>query len=147
MPLIEKAYIDTGKVYFEYRDFPLTELHGSAVLAAHAANSAGAQESYYPMHDRLFQGQEAGEWGKDLPRDFAVFLGYARALQLDEQALQSCVQSQQFKQLIATDYNAGLELGVQSTPTFLINGELLVGAQPFGVWEKALDAAIEKAEK
>ncbi len=145
MPQIEQAYIETGKVYFEYRDFPLTQIHGSAVLAAHAANCAAAQNSYYPMHDRLFQGQSDSEWGGDLSQDFATFLGYASEIGLDQQALQSCVQSQQFAPLIEQDYRAGLEAGIQSTPAFVVNGELLVGAQPFDVWQKTLDAALEKA--
>jgi len=145
MPQIEKAYIETGKVYFEYRDFPLSEIHGSAVLAAHTANCAAAQNSYYPMHDRLFSGLSDSEWGNDLSKDFATFLGYASELDLDQQVLQSCVQSQQFAPLIEQDYRAGLEAGVQSTPTFVVNGELLVGAQPFEVWQKTLDSALEKA--
>lgn len=147
MPEIEKNYIETGKVYFEFRDFPLSTIHGSAVLAAHVANCAGVQNNYYGMHDRLFAGQDASEWGSDLAKDFATFLGYARELKLDDQALQSCVQSQQFRSQIESDYRSGLEVGVKSTPTFVVNGELLIGAQAYGVWKTTLDAALAKAGK
>lgn len=147
MPQIEKDYIETGKVYFEFRDFPLSQIHGSAVLAAHAANCAGQQGQFYAMHDRLFVGQDAGEWGSDLESDFSTFLGYARELKLDDKAIQGCIQSQQFRSQIETDYRAGLQVGVQSTPTFVVNGELLVGAQPYDVWQKTLDEALAKAEK
>lgn len=147
MPEIEKNYVDTGLVYFEFRDFPLSNIHGSAVLAAHTANCAGQQGQYYAMHDQLFAGQDSGEWGDDLSQDFATFLGYAQKLKLDDQALKSCVQSQQFRSQIEGDYRAGLEAGVQSTPTFVVNGELLVGAQPYAVWQKTLDKALAKTGK
>ncbi|MBC8159889.1 MAG: DsbA family protein [Roseiflexaceae bacterium] len=145
LPQLKAEYIDTGKVYFEYRDFPITEIHGSAVLAAHAANCAAVQGNFFPMHDRLFQGQEAGEWGENLSEDFAVFLGYARELNIDAQALQDCVQGQQFAPQIAQDYQEALAAGVESTPHFLVNGAPLIGAQPFEVWQRTLDAALEES--
>lgn len=145
MPQIEKEYIETGKVFFEYRDFPLTNIHGSALLAAHAANCAGAQGSYWPMHDTLFAGQDAGHWGSDVSADFTTFLGYARDLKLDDKALQSCIQSNTYAASISSDYRAALDLGIQSTPVFLVNGELLVGAQPYDVWKTTLNLALARA--
>lgn len=147
MPEVVKNYVDTGNVYFEFRDFPLSQIHGSAVLAAHAANCAAEQGQFFPMHDRLFAGQAASEWGNDLSSDFSTFLGYARELKLDDTALQRCVQSQQFRAQIESDFRAGRKAGIESTPSFVVNGELLVGAQPYDVWRKTLDAAIAKAAK
>ena len=60
---IQAAYIDTGKVYFQYRDFPLVDIHPGALLAAHAANCAAEQGAFWPMHDQLFQGAAAQAWG------------------------------------------------------------------------------------
>jgi protein-disulfide isomerase len=145
MPKIEEEYIQTGKVYFLYREFPLVDIHGSALLASHTAICAGVQDAFWPMHDRLFAGQEANEWGGDVRQDFATFLTYARELQLDEDALRSCVQSNQHAERISGDYREALEAGVRSTPTFTVNGELLVGAQPYERWKTVLDAALRKA--
>lgn len=148
MPEIEKNYIDTGKVYFEFRDFPLSEIHSSAVLAAHVANCAAAQGSFYPMHNRLFSGQSAKEWGtSNLSQDFSTMLGYARELKLDDATLQTCVQSQQFATQIESDYREGTAAGVQSTPSFTVNGTLVVGAQPYDTWKKTFDDELAKLGK
>lgn len=146
LPQLEKDYIATGKVYLQYRDFPLTSVHGSALLAAHAVNCAGLQGSYWPMHDRMFLGNSNNEWGSTVPQDFATFLGYARELKLDDKALQACIQSNTFAAPIQADYREALKVGVQSTPTFTVNGELLVGAQPFAAFKQAIDTALEKAK-
>ncbi|KAB8145176.1 DsbA family protein [Chloroflexia bacterium SDU3-3] len=148
MPEIKKNYIDTGKVSFEFRDFPLSEIHSSAVLAAHVANCAAVQGSFYPMHDRLFKGQTDKEWGtSNLSQDFSTMLGYARELKLDEKALQTCVQSQQFATQIESDYREGTAAGVQSTPSFTVNGTLVVGAQPYDTWKKTFDDELAKLGK
>lgn len=146
MPQLQEAYIDTGKVYFLYRDFPLTQAHPAALLAAHVSRCAAAQEAFWPMHDRLFQGQDVGEWRSGGQADFQTFLGYAADLGLDTGELQTCVESNQFASQIERDLNEGVAYGVRGTPTFLVNGELFVGAQPFAAWQSKLDALLAEQE-
>ncbi len=139
---LQQEYIDTGKVRFLYRDLPLTDIHPGALLAAHVANCAAEQGSFWPMHDQLVQGAAARAWGQGDMNDFNVFMGYAAALQLDVGKLQSCVQNNQFASQIQADMREATALGIRSTPTFVVNGQLLVGAQPIGVWRQALDGML-----
>jgi protein-disulfide isomerase len=139
---LQQEYIDTGKVRFLYRDLPLTDIHPGALLAAHVANCAADQGSFWPMHDQLFQGAAARAWGQGDAADFNVFMGYAAALQLDIGKLQSCVQNNQFASQIQADMREATALGIRSTPTFVVNGQLLVGAQPIEVWRRALDGML-----
>jgi protein-disulfide isomerase len=131
-------------VYFVYRDFPLVDIHPGALLAAHVANCAAAQGSFWPMHDRLFAGAAAREWSSGSIEDFKTFLGYAQALQLNLDTLQQCINSNQQAARIAADYRAGAEQGVRSTPTFLINGQPFVGARPYADWQHYLDSLLAR---
>ncbi|MFO7170651.1 MAG: DsbA family protein [Chloroflexota bacterium] len=144
-PQIKAQYIDTGKVYFVHRDLPLAQIHPGTVLAAHAANCAAEQGAFWPMHTRLFQGFEAQEWGQGDARDLETFRGYGRELGLDEEALGSCITSNRYAQRIEADVRAALQLGFQGTPTFLINGQPLHGAQPFTTFQRAFEQILASA--
>src|SRR5438132_1141811 len=91
-PQLEANYINTGKVYFVYRDYPLA-IHPGARLAAAAANCAADQASFWPMHDRLYKGAVDGEWSGGDAADRSVFLGYAQALKLDVGTFQRCLDT------------------------------------------------------
>ena len=131
-------------MYFVYRDFPLVDIHPGALLAAHVANCAADQGSFWPMHDRLYAGAATHEWSSGSGEDFKTFLGYARDLQLDLGTLQQCINSNQQAQQIAADYRAGAERGVRSTPTFLINGQPFIGARPYADWQRYLDSLLAR---
>lgn len=142
MPQIKAQYIDTGKVYFVYRDLPLSQIHPGAILAAHTAGCAAEQGAFWPMHDRIFQGAEAREWERGGTTGFPVFVGYARELGLDEAALSECIQSNRRAPLIGEDVQAAYDRAIQTTPTFLINGRPLIGAQPFSAFQQAFDQIL-----
>lgn len=114
------------------------------MLASHIGQCAAAQGSFWPMHDRLFGGATAGEWGQDPGRDFPTLLAYARDLRMDSAALQRCVESSTFAPQIEADYRAAGAIGVRSTPSFVVNGQLIVGAQPFDVWKDLLDNLLKQ---
>lgn len=99
------------------------------------------------MHARLFGGQAAGEWGSGPSVDLPVLLGYARELRLDTDAIQQCVETNTFAPQIEADYRDGLRQGVRSTPSFLINGRLVVGARPFDSWQIMLDGLLEQPQE
>ena len=114
----------------------------AALLAAHAANCAAEQGAFWPMHDQLFQGAAAQAWGSGDTADFGTFVGYAAALHLDAVKLQECVQANRYAAQIEADFRDAAALGVRSTPSFVVNGKLLVGAQPFDVWKDVLDGML-----
>lgn len=127
-----------------YRDFPLVQIHPSALLASHVGQCSAAQASFWPMHERLFAGAGAGEWGGGPADDLPTFLAYARELGMDSDKLQQCIANNTFAPQIEADYRAAEASGVRSTPSFLVNGKLVVGAQPFDVWKSTLDDLLER---
>ncbi|HEX5964252.1 MAG TPA: thioredoxin domain-containing protein [Gemmatimonadales bacterium] len=120
MPTIEERLINTGRLRWRYRDFPLQQ-HSFARLAAHSAACADEQGKYWDQHDRLYQGQS--DWAA--ARNAApIFRKYAQASGLDVGRYDACMQAGKYAGRIQADYNSGLQLGVSSTPTLLVNGRL-----------------------
>ena len=99
---------------FCFREFPLNQIHPYAEQAAEAAEAAGAQGKFWPMHDMLFEHQQALTI-PDLER-------YAAELGLDQQRFSRDLREHTFAGKVAHDKETGLESGVQGTPTFYING-------------------------
>jgi protein-disulfide isomerase len=141
-PQIDEQYVKAGKVYFVYRDLPLTRIHPGAVLASHAANCAAEQGRFWDMHDRLFAGQVAGEWSDGSKRDAATFGRYAAELGLDVAALEACVAEGRYAAQIVQDMREATELGLTSTPAYVVNGRILLGARPFEGWQAIFDSLL-----
>ena len=144
MPEIRKAYIDTGKVLYVFKDFPLP-FHANAQKAAEATRCAGAQGAYWEMHDQVFQSQS--EWsGQGQQEVLDTFVIYAKSLDLDPESFRSCLESGQFAAQIRADLQEGQQAGVGGTPSFLINGQLVVGALPFDSFRQVIEAELSKSE-
>ena len=122
------------QVRIVYRDFPLNSIHPEAAPAANAANCAGEQDSYFQYHDKLFS------YELDLGKE--AYLQYARELKLDMDSFTACLESGRYEAEVTEDLNYAVELGVQSTPTFFINGLYLVGAQPYTTFKKLIDQEL-----
>jgi len=116
-----------------YKDFPLPS-HALAMPAHEAARCAGEQGRYWAYHDVLFERQPRFE------RDDLV--GYAVDLALDRERFERCLDDHMFRAAVEADFAEGRELGVRSTPTFLINGKPLVGAHPIENFRAAIDDAL-----
>jgi protein-disulfide isomerase len=116
-----------------YKDFPLPS-HDLAMPAAEAARCAGEQGRYWAYHDVLFDRQPRFQ------RDDLV--AYAMNLKLDRDRFERCLDRRTFRAAVEADFAEGRELGVRSTPTFLINGKPLVGAQPIETFRAAIDDAL-----
>lgn len=146
-PQLEEHYIKTGKVYFVYRDYPL-EIHPGAKLAASAANCAADQGSFWPMHDRLYNGATEGEWSDGAAADRTVFLGYAKEFRLDMEQFESCLDATAANERrIQTDVDAGNLRFINATPTFLLNGNIVRGSHSYRVWQSLIDDRLEKLQK
>jgi protein-disulfide isomerase len=140
LPQIKEAYIDTGKVLYVFKDFPLAS-HPNAQKAAEAGQCAGAQDAFWEMHERLFTTQT--DWSR-LGQAAAIdaFVKGAGELGLDAVAFRDCLESGQFAPQIAQAMQEGRQAGVQGTPSFLVNGQLLVGAHPFESFQLLIEAAL-----
>jgi len=131
---IMKNYVETGKVKFVYRDFPLS-FHPQAQKAAEAAECAGEQGKYKEMHDLLFE--------KGVASGVTGFKQYAKDLSLDTTKFNTCLDTGAMAAEVAKDMADGQAAGIQGTPGFLINGKLVSGAQPYQVFQQAIEAALK----
>jgi protein-disulfide isomerase len=142
LPRIKQTYIDTGKVRYEIKDFPLPS-HANAPKAAEAARCAGAQGAYWAMHQRLFDDQK--EWAKqDEDAIVDILVGYGEDLGLDATAFRGCLESGQFGDQVRMDQWEGQQAGVRGTPSFVINGQLLTGAHPFESFQEIIEAELQE---
>lgn len=107
-----------GKVNFVFRHFPLSQ-HANAMVSAKAAEAAGSQGKFWEMHDKLYANQP--EWETE-PNAVDIFTKYAVELGLDEAKFRQEVNSDIYFDKINGDRNDGNAVGVNSTPTFYING-------------------------
>jgi protein-disulfide isomerase len=135
--------IDTygDRVLFVYRDFPLHSIHPEAGKAAEAAQCADDQGRFWDYHDTVFENQQ--DWsGVGVPK----FKEYAADLGLDTMAFDECLDSDKYAGEVSDDLLAGQQLGVTGTPTFFINGKMVVGAQSYSVFQNIIDEELAKAE-
>jgi protein-disulfide isomerase len=123
-----------SKIRFVYRHLPLTSIHSEALAAAEASMCAHEQNSFWEYHDKLFEYQDK------LSRE--MYLQIANELGLDSDAFEDCVNREKYKDLVQKDLDFALDLGVNSTPTFFINGLALVGTQPLEVFKQVIDKEL-----
>ena len=137
LPQLKEQYIDTGKAKLVYRDFPLVSIHQYAEKAAEAAEAArelGGDEAYFEMHDKIFANQNA--------LTISDLKQYARQIGLDGNQFDSLLDSGKYADEVQEDFEDGAKAGVQGTPTFFINGQMLVGAQPFSAFQQVIEQEI-----
>jgi protein-disulfide isomerase len=143
LPLIKEKYIDTGKVKFMYRDFPIPS-HSQAypaALLAECVRDQGGDSAYFEVHDYIF----ANKYDYDAIVDLALGLG------VDEGELTECFENDTFKDEIENDMDDARNLLLPSevkagkgigTPSFSVGGIRVRGAQPFEVFEQIIEAQL-----
>jgi len=134
---LEEEYIKTGKVKLVYRDFPLS-FHQNAQKAAEASECADEQGVFWEYHDILFEKQ--GEWSN---AKTSIFKDYAKQLDLNSNQFDQCLDSGKMADEVKKDLQDGSAYGVNGTPAFFINGELISGAQPIGAFRQVIDKYLE----
>jgi protein-disulfide isomerase len=136
-PKLYDKYIEDGTLRIEWRDFPY--LGGESVDAAVAARAAQAQGKFWEYHDLLYQNQSSGFSDENLR-------ALAEKADLDVKRFERDYENGSLAELVQKDFKQGQRMGVNGTPTFLINDRVLVGLQPVGVFEKAIEDARREAE-
>lgn len=127
-----------GRVRLVFKDFPLP-YHDLAMPAHEAARCAGAQDRYWPYHDRLFDNQPKFEREQ--------LIGYAVDLDLDRERFTRCLDDRLQRPAVQASLAEGRALGVRSTPTFFVNGGPLIGAQPVEAFREAIDEALQRSRR
>jgi len=142
-PRIDAKYIQTGKVRYVFKDFPLSMIHPQAQKAAEAAKCAGEQGGFWEMHETLFRKQR--EWsGKAEAKVLALFKDYASELGLNPEVFESCLDKGKYAEAVKAEFMEGLARGVRGTPTFFVNGRPLVGAYPFEEFARIIEEELKK---
>jgi len=122
-----------GQIRFVYRNLPLTSIHPDAMPSAIASLCANDQNAYWDYHGKLFSSET-------LTRE--TFIQYATDLSLNVDEFTACLDSGKHDEFIQQDMNFALDLGVQSTPTFFINGLAVVGVQPLSSFTQIIDMEL-----
>lgn len=136
-PVLEREYIATGKVRWVFINYPLTSIHPNAVPAAELAMCAGRQGKFWEAHHLVFRTQKVWAPLKD-PGPFLASL--VDSLGLSRTAVLPCLEQGQTRKEIQTDAEGSARAGAQSTPSFYIEGGLMVGAQPIEIFRQVLDS-------
>jgi protein-disulfide isomerase len=134
-PIVKAVQRSLGNdLRFVFRNFPLAKAHLHAEHAAEMAEAAGHEEKFWPMHDRLFEHQDALEDGH--------LVGYAATLGIDPAWAAAALARGLFRERVGEDFASGVRSGVNGTPTFFINGERYDGLlHPTSLLEALVGAA------
>ena len=136
LPKIKEKYIDTGKVRLVMRDFPFDRVGLTGAVVARCVD----EKRYFGLIEVLFKQQRS--WATD--KDPIAALGrLARLAGLSETSFQECLKNEELaNSILARRIEGERAYKVNSTPTFVINGTVVSGAQPYDVFEKAIEAAL-----
>jgi len=143
-PKIKETYIDTGKVQYIFRDFPLMQIHPLARVASVAANCGGRQGKYWEMHHALFENQK--RLGPELYKELA------QNLSLDLAKFEACLQDPAEEQEVDKDLAYGQSVGVRGTPHYflgrieggdLVDVKRVNGAQAYPAFASILDELLK----
>jgi len=136
-PTIKSQYIDTGKVKYVFRDFPLIELFPFDYLAAESAECVGelgGNDAYFSMYNALFSSLEEPSY--ELFNQLALDLGYD---------IHGCLDSGKMAGEVGLDYYDATQLGVDASPTFFINDQMIVGAQNYEVFQVVIEQELNES--
>ena len=137
-PELKKRYIDTGKVRFIFREFPLDPLAAGASMLARCAD----KDKFYPLIETLFQQQTKWAVEKPIPQLMAI----AKQAGIGEQTFNSCLSDQKMLDAIQAEQKRATDkFGVNSTPTIFINGRKQAGAATIEDLAKVIDPLLQKS--
>lgn len=137
-------YVDTGKVRFLFKDYPINDLSDKASsMAAQASYCAADQGKYWKYHDELYnnwKGENTGWVTKESLERFATNVGIS-----DMSTFSSCLNSGKYAGVVKDNYNLATSIGLDATPSFIIlaqghQPQLLKGAYPYSAFEKVIDS-------
>jgi protein-disulfide isomerase len=141
-PLVKQLLSDfNGKIYFAYRFFPLTNIHKNAMISSQAAYAAKLQGKFWEMHDMLFDTQTSWAESNDAAE---TFVSYAQKLGLDTTKFKKDLNSSETQGIITDSQNQASSIGVNSTPSFFVNGQQITNPQNYNELKKIIQNEIDK---
>ena len=136
-PTVKERLIDAGRVRWRYRDFPLSNIHPQARLAAHAAACADEQGKYWEMHRFIYEAQNDWAFKSDAVGELRKL---AKPLGIDMPKYDACMESAKYAGRIQASFDEGMKVKVPSTPTFVIGGRMTSGGIPYDALKKIVDS-------
>jgi protein-disulfide isomerase len=140
-PELYKKYVKSGTLRLEWKDFPYQGQE--SVDAALAARAAQAQGAFWEYHDLVYENQSSGNSGGYTEESLTAL---AEEAGLDVERFRRDLAEARYDDVVQADFREGQDLGVSGTPTFYINGRVLVGLQPLETFERAIEEAEREAE-
>jgi protein-disulfide isomerase len=134
-PELKKRYIDTGKVRFIFREFALNDIDLLAIVTVRCA----PKDRFFPLVETLFEKQDMWAVNNPVP----PLLGIAKQAGFTDESFKACASNQQVIEGVKAQRETGSKLGVNSTPTFFINGEKHVGGLPIEELEKLIQPYLK----
>jgi protein-disulfide isomerase len=146
LPTIQKEYIDTGKVRYIFRDFPLNGAALFASLTTHCSAKQGGDEKYFAVLNEIMSQQNIWRQGGNARPSLLLI---ATGQGVDGKKLVACIDDDKDleNQIIASRKDANEQLGIKKTPAFLLNGEVTDGMATPEEARKAIDTALAKANQ
>ena len=132
-----QQYVQSGKVTFVYKHTAF--LGQESEWSAQAAECAADQNKFWDYHDTLFKqqnGENQGAFTKD------KLIGFAQQLELDINKFTPCLNNDETLARVKADTQEGQQASVSGTPRFFINGQRIVGAQPYSAFQIAIEKAL-----
>ncbi len=142
-PIVEQVIASTSleTLRFVFRHFPLTTIHANAIPAARASEAASSQGKFWEMYNLLYDKQPDWETSSDAK---TIFIRYAKDLGLNEKKFLEDYDSKAVMDTINNDYKGGIKAGINSTPTFFVNGAKINNPQSYDEFKKIIDDSIPK---
>jgi protein-disulfide isomerase len=138
-PMLRTKYIDTGKVHYVFREFPL-DITAAATSMLARCIADGDPEKFFKTIDIMFKQQDAV-----MMQAKETLQGIARQSGMDDKAIETCLKDQATLDKLSADRKfAQDELNVDATPIFFINGEMVKGAVSFEEMQAKIDAILKK---
>lgn len=144
VPIVQQIKAEYGDdIKFQFRHYPLVQIHPNAFIASRAAEAAGKQNKFFEMHDLLYENQDIWAGSND-PTE--TFNGYATQLQLNLDQFKTDMNAQATADVINADVKAAKDIGANSTPTFVLNGtKIEQNPQSYEDFKKLIDNEIAKS--
>ena len=140
-PIVQQVLKDNPKnLKFVFKHFPLYQIHRNAILSAKASEAAGLQGTFWEMHDLLYLNQK--EWAENL-KSREVILSYASKLNLDVKKFSQDLDNKSIEDKIMAEYKEGVNLGVQGTPTFFLNGKKINNPRSIEEFNKLIKESVK----
>lgn len=140
-PLVKQLLSEFPKdIYFVYRFFPLTNIHQNALLSSQAAFASGLQGKFWQMHDMIYENQKS--WANE-NNALDIFVNYAAKINLNVNKFKKDVNSNESKKFVNDELNQAIGIGINSTPTFFINGRKIQNPRSYDEFKKLVQDQIK----